>query len=388
VSTNVSPLLRVRVPGAQRVTSMELFFDLVFVFAVTQLSHLLLEHLTVSGALQTMLVLLAVWWAWMDTAWVTNWLNPALRPTRVMLLGAMLASLIMAAAIPDAFGERGLAFAVGYASLQIGRTIFVIWATRADVALRTNFQRFLAWRSAAATLWVAGGIAHGTVRIVLWIAAAAIDCSGPLLYFFVPRLGRSHIEDWSIAGDHLAERCHLFLIVTFGESVLVTGATFSDLTWTPSTVIGVAVCFAGTAALWWIYFDSSAERGTEVISASQTPGRLGRSAYTYWHLPMVAGIIVTAVGDELVITNPGGDPTTATALAVLGGPVLFLGGHAVFKQTLFGRFSIQRVAAVALLVALIPVGLVSPPLLTAALVVLVVGGVAITDAVLHRATLD
>jgi low temperature requirement protein LtrA len=341
--------------------------------------------LTVAGALQTLLLLLAVWWAWMDTAWVTNWLDPDRRATRAMLLGAMLASLFMAAAIPDAFVDRGLAFALAFAALQVGRTVFVIWATRSDVALRTNFERFLIWRCAAATFWIAGGIGHGSVRTVLWIVAVTIDFLGPLMYFVVPVLGRSQIEDWSIAGDHLAERCHLFLIVTFGESVLVTGATLSDLAWTASSVAAVAVCFAGAAALWWIYFDASAERGTEVISASPTPGRLGRSAYTYWHLPMVAGIIVTAVGDELVIRHPGGEPTTATALTVLGGPALFLGGHAFFKQTLFGRFSTQRVVAVLLLVAVIPVGLVAAPIVSATLVMIIVGGVAVTDGVLHRA---
>ncbi|MEA3184477.1 MAG: hypothetical protein QOJ74_954 [Ilumatobacteraceae bacterium] len=365
---------------------MELFFDVVFVFAVTQLSHLLLGHLTAAGALQTLLVLLAVWWAWMDTAWVTNWLDPGRRATRVMLLGAMLASLLMAAAVPEAFTDRGLVFALAYAAIQVGRTVFMIWATREDVALRTNFVRFLAWRSTAAAFWIAGGVAHETLRTALWIVAVLIDCSGPLLYFVVPWLGRSHIEDWSIAGDHLAERCQLFLIVAFGESVLVTGATLSNLTWTASTVTGVAVCFAGTAALWWIYFDASAERGTQVISASQTPGRLGRSAYTYWHLPMVAGIIVTAVGNELVIAHPGGESTTATAttLTVVGGPLLFLSGHALFKRTVFGHLSTQRVVAVAVLVALVPVGLNGPPLLLASLVLTIVGGVAIADAALNR----
>jgi low temperature requirement protein LtrA len=379
-----APLLRVRLPGAQRVTSIELFFDLVFVFAITQLSHLLADHLTVGGALETLLLLLAVRWAWMYTAWATNWLDPARRVTRVMLLGAMLASLVMAAALPEAFDDRGLAFALGYAAIQVGRTLFVLIATRPEPTLHANFRRIAVWNSAAGALWVAGGVAHGSARVVLWLLAVAVDYAGPMALYVVPGLGRAHVEEWSISGDHLAERCQLFLIVAFGESILVTGATLSDLTWTASTVIAVAVAFTGTVALWWIYFDATAERGSQVISASHTPGRLGRSAYTYWHLPMVAGIIVTAVADELVIAHPGGHTATATALTVLGGPALFLAGHALFKQTLFGHLSVQRVVAVVVLMGLIPLGPHVPPLLLGILAMVVLIAVAVTDAVLAR----
>ncbi|MET0327031.1 MAG: low temperature requirement protein A, partial [Ilumatobacteraceae bacterium] len=362
---DTSSLLRRRTMGASRVTTMELFFDLVFVFATTQLSHLLLAHLTVDGALRTALLLVAVWWAWIDTAWATNWLDPTRRATRMMLLGAMFTSLIMAAAIPEAFQARGLAFAAGYAVLQVGRSLFVLWATKPDAALHTNFQRFLAWRTAGAALWVAGGIAHDGARIGLWIAAVTVDTIGPLVYFVVPGLGRSHAEEWSIDGGHLAERCQLFLIVAFGESVLLTGATFGDLAWTLPTSAALAVCFAATATTWWIYFDAAAERSSEMIAVSDRAGVLGRSAYTYWHLPMVAGIIVAAVGDDLIITDPLDEATTATAVVTLGGPALFLAGHAAFTRVVFGHLSVSRVIGAGLLVAAMPAGARTPPLIVA-----------------------
>jgi low temperature requirement protein LtrA len=150
-------LLRERVQGSQRVTSMELFFDLVYVFAVTQLSHLLLGDLTVRGAARTLLLLLAVWWAWVYNAWFTNWFDPDRRAVRMVLVGIMLASLIMSVTLPEAFGARGLFFAGAFVAMQVGRTIFVIPAVRHDPALHRNFQRILAWLVGAGVLWLAGG---------------------------------------------------------------------------------------------------------------------------------------------------------------------------------------------------------------------------------------
>ncbi len=167
-------LLREESEGSHQVTPIELFFDLVYVFAVTQLSHLLLDRLDVRGALQTGLLLLAVWWAWVYTAWATNWLDPNQRPVRVMLIGVMLASLIVAAVLPEAFGDRGLIFAGVYVAMQIGRTAFVIWAMRPRPELYRNFQRVLAWLVVSGVFWIAGALVSGPPRELLWLGRVCI----------------------------------------------------------------------------------------------------------------------------------------------------------------------------------------------------------------------
>jgi low temperature requirement protein LtrA len=372
-------LLRDRLQGGQRVTAMELFFDLVYVFAVTQLSHLLLEHLTVHGAAQTLLLLLAVWWAWVYNAWFTNWFDPNRRPVRLVLLGVMLASLIMSASLPQAFGERGLVFAGAYVAMQVGRTGFAVTALRDEPALRRSFQRILAWLLACGMLWLAGGVAHGAAREALWLGAVLLDYAAPAAGFWTPGMGRSQTTDWTISGGHMAERCQLVLIIALGESLLVTGAAFGELAFSGWTVAAFVAAFAGSVALWWVYFDRGAEAAGDVIAGSADPGRLGRSAYTYFHLPMVAGVLVAAVGDELTIAHPTGHASAATVATVLGGPALFLVGHALFKRVVFGRLSVPRLLAIAVLGLLVPVGPALSPLLLSAAATLVVAAVAASD---------
>jgi low temperature requirement protein LtrA len=374
-----------RQQGGQRVTFVELFFDLVYVLAVTQLSHLLLEHLGVHGAAQTALLLMAVWTAWIYNAWFTNWFDPDRRVVRLVLLGVMLASLLMSASLPEAFGERGLVFAAAYVTMQVGRTVFVIAALGEDPGLRRNFQRILSWLLASGLLWLAGGLAQGTAREALWLAAVVADFTAPACGFYTPGLGRSRTTDWTITGGHMAERCQLFVIIALGESLLVTGTTFGELPLSAVTVAALVVAFAGSVALWWVYFDRSAEDAGEVIARSADPGRLGRSAYTYCHIPMVAGIIVAAVGDELMLAHPGGHTGAATAATVLGGPALFLAGHGAFKRMVFGRVSVPRLLAVLALGGLWPLSPVLSPLLLAAAATLVVAAVAAADAMGARA---
>jgi low temperature requirement protein LtrA len=374
-----SGLLRQRDEGGSRVTPMELFFDLVYVFAVTQLSHLLLEHLDTHGVFQTGLLTVAVWVAWIYTAWFTNWFNPLHRVVRMVLIGVMIASLIMSASLPAAFGDRGLLFAGAFVAIQVGRTMFTVASLGEHPALQRSFQRILFWMLASGVFWIAGGFAEGTTRELLWVAAVVIDVIGPWLNYATPGLGRSSTLDWDISGLHFAERCELFLIIALGESVLVTGATFGGLAITPAALAAFVVAFLGSVALWWVYFDRSAGAAEGVIAASADPGRLGRSAYTYYFLPMVAGIIVTAVGDELVITHPLGHASPETIATVLGGPALFLAGHALFKFALFGVVSVSRLAAIALLALIAAIGDAWPPLALAFAALLVVAGVAWWD---------
>jgi low temperature requirement protein LtrA len=362
-----------------RVSSMELFFDLVYVFAITQLSQLLFERLDLRGALQTALLLLALWWAWIDTAWITNWFDPDRRPVRVMLVGTMVATLIMAVALPGAFGQRGLMFAVAFVAMQVGRTAFAVVGTREDPGLHRNFQRILAWQVASGLLWLAGGLASGPPRIIFWVAAVTMDSLGPALGFVTPGLGRSVTRDWHISGEHLAERCKLFLIIALGESILVTGRTFWQLDITPATLAAFVVAFLGSVALWWVYFDVSFDAAEQMFASSSDPGRLGRFAYTYLHIPMVAGIIVTAVGDELVIAHPFGHATPDTVATVLGGPALFLAGHLLFKRAMFGVWSIPRLSAIVALGIVAVIGRGWSPLIVAIVTVLIIAAVSWRD---------
>jgi low temperature requirement protein LtrA len=371
-----------------QVSSMELFFDLVFVFAVTQLSHLFIEQLDVRGALQTALLLLAMWWAWVDTTWLTNWFDPDRRPVRVMLIGTMVATLIMAVALPQAFGERGLVFAVAFVAMQVGRTAFAVVGTREDPGLHRNFQRILAWQVVSGLFWLGGGLTSGPSRTIFWVAAVTMDSLGPAVGFVTPGLGRSVTRDWNISAEHMAERCKLFLIIALGESILVTGGTFGQLDITPATLAAFVVAFLGSVALWWVYFDLSFDAAEEAFASSSDPGRLGRFAYTYLHIPMVAGIIVTAVGDELVIAHPFGHASLDTLATVLGGSALFLAGHLLFKRAVFGVWSVPRIAAIAALGIVAIVGRDWLPLAIAIITVLIIAAVSWADMRTERATLS
>lgn len=332
-------LFRPIVPNQHaRVTYAELLFDLVFVFAVTQVSHTLLDRFTPLGALQTTLLFLAVWWVWVYTSWITNWLNPELTPVRVLLFLLMLGGLVLSTSIPKAFESRGLWFAAAYAAMQVGRTLFWLASIPPSRSLgRMNAIRILAWLSASAIFWIAGGFAEGHLRLILWAVALAIEYVSPAVRFWIPKYGASSVADWVVEGGHMAERCAGFIIIALGESIVVTGATFADLAWTLETISAFVSAFIGAIAMWWIYFHKGAEAGSEQISRSSEPGRLARLAYTYLHLPIVAGIILSAVADELVLTHPADHSDLKTVLSAIGGPLLFLIGTILFKHT-FRRF--------------------------------------------------
>jgi low temperature requirement protein LtrA len=353
-----------------RVTFVELFFDLVFVFAVTQLSHGLVANLTVLGVVQNCMLMLGVWWLWMFTCWATNWLDPDKPAVRMMLFALMLAGLVLSASIPRAFEERGLPFALAYVFIQVGRTAFMLWALKNhDQANFRNFQRIAVWLGASALFWLAGGLVDGSLRLALWGLALAIEYASPILYFRVPGLGRSTTADWRVEGGHMAERCGLFIIIALGESILITGATFANLPWTATTVAAFVVAFIGSVALWVVYFNIGAERSSQQIAASDDPGRFARSGYTYMHLPIVAGIIVAAVADELVLHHPSGHDghtDTATATAIIGGPALYLFGNALFKRLSAPYLPLSHLIGLALLALLMPVAEVATPLVLSA----------------------
>jgi low temperature requirement protein LtrA len=370
-------LLRDR-SGAQRVTNIELFFDLVYVFAVTQLSHYLLGHADLRGALQAGLLLMMVWLVWSYTTWVTNWLDPDLMAVRLLLVALMLVSLAMSVSLPRAFEDLGLWVGGAYAVQQIGRSLFMVIALRGH-PLEANFQRILAWCVVSSAFAVAGGVAHGNARALLWLGAVCVDLLGGVAGFYTPGLGRSRTSDWTIEGGHFAERCQAFILIALGESIVIIGATLTEKPVTVADATALVVGFVGSVALWWLYFDQSAEAAAEKIARSDDPGRLGRSAYQLIHPVMVAGIIVSAAADQKVLSEPGSTASTASAWMILGGPALFLAGHAAFKLVVWRVVSWPRLAGIAVLALLAPAASAIPDLALAACAAAVVTAVAVTD---------
>lgn len=346
-------LLRVRDGEEARVSFAELFFDLIYVFAVTQVSHYLLGHLTPLGALQALLLWFAVWLGWQYTCWVTNWFDPETVPMRLLLFAVMLLGLLMAAAIPQAFGARAWVFAGCYAAIQIGRTLFVVIYLGRTHALAPNFRRILGWVCIAGVWWIAGALAQGPLRLVLWAIAIVCEYGAPMAGFPLPGLGRSRSDEWTIEGGHLAERCQLFVIVALGESILVTGATLSQsVVWDVPGMLALITAFIGSLAMWWVYFDTGSKAGTHAIVSARDPGRIG-AYFHYVHVIIVGGVIVCAVANELVIAHPHSAVDAMACAVLLGGPIIYLLGNALYKCVVFGRFPLSHIVGLVLLVALL-----------------------------------
>lgn len=315
------------------VTYIELFFDLVFVFAITQLSHRLQSHLSIHGVIEALILFLAIWWVWIYTSWTTNWLDPDRGAVRLLLIALMLGGLALSSAVPEAFGETGLLFALAYVSMQLGRTAYMVWAGRnVDNAGFRNSLRIAFYFLLSAPLWIGGALVHGDIRLWIWSAALVIEYAGPFRGFRTPGLGHSVASDWNISGGHMAERCALFIIIALGEAVLVTGATFAGLVHDLPTTIAFVASFLGSAAMWWIYFDIGAGRASRMIeTAGDRTGLIARNAYTYLHMPIVAGVVVTAVGDAKMLASPDAAADLGQVLTACGGPLLFLVGNQMFK---------------------------------------------------------
>ncbi|MFI6240042.1 low temperature requirement protein A [Micromonospora sp. NPDC050795] len=376
-------LLRPR-RGVERTTSTELFFDLVYVFTITQLSHYLVENLNWRGVGRTAVLLGLIWLVWIYTVWAGNWLHPDRTPVRATLLVVTLGSLLLAAALPTAFGDNGLLFAGAYAAVQVGRTAFSLWAIRGEPWLADSFRQCVVWIAGTAALAVVGGLVDAPARELIWIAVIAVDSIGLATGFPVPGMGRSRPEHWRVGG-HLAERCQAFILIALGESILITGGTLTQRL-DRVTIAAFLLAFAGSVALWWVYFDRAQASMAALAHAGARAGRLSRLVFNYLHPVMVGGIVVTAVGDERLLHDPGKPVGWSSALVVLGGPALFLAGHAAYQMTLRDDGVVARVAAALLLLALCPaaVALRAPVALAAGAALLVTVGVIVADRVSGR----
>ncbi|ACI50474.1 low temperature requirement A [Gluconacetobacter diazotrophicus PA1 5] len=344
-------LLRRRDGHEARVTFEELFFDLVYAFAVTQLSHLLLHHQTTQGAIQALILWFAVWLGWQYTCWITNWFDPERPAVRGLLFGITLLALLLAAALPEAFGERGMLFGVTYAVMQVGRTVFALCAVGADHPLAANFRRMMVWVGAAALFWIAGGLAGEGPRPWLWACGVACEYISPMFGFPVPGLGRSRTSEWTVEGAHMAERCQAFVLVALGETVIMTGDTLAENgVWSAPVILAFLTAFVTSLATWWLYFGTSGKDGSAAIRHSGDPGRMA-AYFHYIHVILIAGIIVMAVGSDLVLAHPHGPARPVPAAIMAAGPVIFLLGSLLYKRVVYGCIAPSHLTAIAALVA-------------------------------------
>jgi low temperature requirement protein LtrA len=336
---------------ARVVTPLELFFDLVYVFAVGELSQHLLEHVDLRTGAETVVLALAVLYAWYMTAWGANWLEPDAPAVRALLVALMFASLLMSVAIGGAFAERASLFVAGYLLLQVGRSAFLIVALGGR-AHAGHFVNELAWELLAGGLWVAGAFAGRDTRLVLWGLAAVVTYAGVWALHWLPGRGRRiDLEHTEIAGGHLVERFRLFFIIMLGETVLTTGDAFTAEPFGSERLLALAIAFAGTVALWWCYFQRIEGIGIELADTADDAGAVGLLGT--WTLTLLAvALIGIAVGDELAIADPGADPTHGFTVLAFGGAALFLVTQALFLRSALGRVPRSRPLALAALAIL------------------------------------
>jgi low temperature requirement protein LtrA len=282
----------------------------------------------------------------------------------------------MAVAIPQAFGAHALLFVGSYVAIQVGRHVFLAFvAADAGTIERERALRILTWFVAAGTFWIAGGFADGSARTLLWVAALAIDYCAPLVLFWVPGQRRLVEGTWDVETAHFAERFQLFMIIALGESIVITGATTAELDLGTARVAAFAVAFLSTAAMWWLYFDYVARIAQRRLELAEDRTRLARDGYTYLHVVLAAGVIVAAVGDELVIAHPLDRLPAEQLAAVAAGPAIYLLGHALFRLRMAGSLSWKRLGGALACVAAGSAGAFVPALVVAALLVAVLAAV-------------
>ncbi|MEU8180306.1 low temperature requirement protein A [Micromonospora sp. NPDC049044] len=325
---------------------LELFFDLAFVLALSQLAEHLLHDLTVVGALRTALLLAGVWWIWVTTTWFADWYDPESPWVRWLLVGAALGSLLAGVAIPQALDGRGLLFAGAYVLVHVARGVVTAFALRGHPRQKRAL-RILCWFSVSAVPWLLGGFLPQW-RVPLWLFALALDFTGPRLGWPTPRLGRTTRQELHLAGEHFAERYQQIMIIGLGELVLVAGLSYAGTRLELSQTAALLLVFAAAVLIGLLYVTPAGQRLGPVIERAD-PSRLGVIT-GYLHLVMIAGLVVTAVGAELSIAHPTKTSDRTAAIVILGGPMLFLLGRILFSVAIHRRLSWPRVAALIVLV--------------------------------------
>lgn len=341
-------LLRAREgKGAHQVSYLELFFDLVFVFAVTQVAHLMIAHPSPEGLLETIVIGLSVWWAWVYTTWAANWLDPESGPVKALFVTLMLLGMVMSSSIPGAFGDKGLVFAAVMVAFNVGRSIFTTFAFRREVpGTEINFIRITIWNAIPGLFWILGALTPVDTRTWIWIAALTLDYIAPAIRFWVPRLGGSSVTTWNISGEHMSERVSLFMIIALGESIIITGTQFSAQEFSITSLSAFLSALASTILMFFLYFNHAESLASNYLSAQseESRGSVARTAYTYIPAILILGIILTAVADEYVSAHPLGTGNTTTEL--FGTPESWTAGTICLASALYltGNFLFKRAA--------------------------------------------
>ncbi len=373
---------------SERVGFIELFFDIVFVFAVTQLAHRLVELPSPRGVAESLVLFLAIWSVWTGTAWVTNRLDVERNLVRLLLLAMMVGGLFQALAIPDAFAyeldARG--FALVHLALQLGRTLFVLIAFygRHRLHQRHALRTFM-WMLAAAPFWIAGALSSDEERLLWWAAALVVEYGATAARYWVPGIGTSQAADWSVEANHFAERCGLFIIIALGELILITGNTVGDLTLNFYTLTAFLSILVATMSMWWIYFSFSAEKGTEAVEQADDSGREARIVYVYLHIPVICGMLLSAAGDEGLVDHPADAAKLADAVRIVGGAALFLAGTFIVKRVICGRFITSHGTGIAAMAVLAPLAVGMPLYLVSIGVAAILVAVAVWEELAIRA---
>jgi low temperature requirement protein LtrA len=357
--------LRARLREGERVTPLELFFDLVFVLALTQCTALMANEPTWSGLAQGLLVLGMLWWAWVGYAWLTSVVDPEEGAVRLVIFGAIAALLLVSLCVPEAFDDLALVFALAYGAVRVAQIGLFILASPEDDELRHSVIGLAASTAVAVSLLAAASLFDGVAQGALWALALFLDMAGP--YFI-------RAEGWKLAPEHFAERHGLIVIIALGESIVAIGVSAAgalSLGIGTAAVLGVAL----TAAMWWVYFDVVAIVAGRRLAAAErgrVQNEMARDSYSYLHLPMVAGIVLVALGMKKTIGHFDEHLDTVPAFALLGGLALYLLGHVAFRYRHVHTINRQRLLLAIVLVLLVPVAVELPALLTLAIASLLV----------------
>ncbi|MCG5464418.1 low temperature requirement protein A [Micromonospora sp. MED01] len=343
-------------------TFLELFFDLVYIFMFSRLAASLAENLTFQGAAQTAVLLLAAWWVWVLTAWLTDLFNPQLPIIQATTLLVMLGTLLMAIATPYAFGRYGWLFVAAYFGIHLVRDAVLIPGTRVNRPIQARSIRVFFWFGVTVTPWVAGVFVDETARLVLWSLAVAVDLGSARVGWPTPKLGRTELASQIFTGVHLSERHRAIFIVALGELILSTGTGLAGSGFTVGAVATGAVAFVSAVLLFQLYFQRVQRILAPPSVATVERVRSGTST-SYSHLVMVAGVVLVSTSTSLVIDRPFGRAPVELMVATLGGPALFLLGTVLFDAVVTGRTLWSRVLAIVVLCALLaPATLLIPPL--------------------------
>jgi low temperature requirement protein LtrA len=361
----------------QRVTPLELFFDLVFVFAITQVTSLMSADPTWPGLGRGLLVLAAVWWAWSAYAWLTNTLEPEEVSVRVAMFAAMAAMLVVALAVPEAFDEHGVLFGVAYLAVRLLHIVLYVIPGKQDRDLLEAVLRYARSAIAGSALLIAAGFFDGEKQAALWIGALAIDYLGVL---------GGGIRGWTVSPAHFAERHNLIVIIALGESLVAVGIGAAGIPLGLGVVAAAVLGIAVISALWWAYFDVIAVMGQRQLAerSGAVQAALARDYYSYFHLPLIAGIVLFALGAEKTLENVEDPLATVPAVALCGGLALYYLSHVAFRLRLARSFGPGRSAATIILFALIPVALEVPALGALALVAAVCCSLIVYDVIRYR----